>query len=282
MKRKPWLAGILNIILPGLGQLYCGRPLRGLALLLTTVLVLNVSIAIIVFVEGRPFNVILPIMLVLVMWLFLLINGILTARHIGTNYSLRTYNKWYFYVLLIIAWALVAGKLSPVFGEYEAFRHPSQSMENTILVGDYFLADMSAFRSTDPQPFDLVVFIYPVDNETKYIKRCVAGPGETVEIRDKTLFVNGVEVTEPDGVKYIDRTPDGQQVIQPRRPGGRDSRDNFGPFIVPRNRYFMMGDNRDNSYDSRYWGAVHRDLILGKPVRIHWSPHFDRVGMSVQ
>ena len=251
-------------------------------MLLTTVLVLNVSIAIIIFVEGKPFNVILPIMLVLAMWLFLLINGINTARHIGMNCSLRTYNKWYFYVLLIITWALVGGRLLPVFGEYEAFKQTAQSMENTILVGDYFLADMSAFSSADPQPSDLVVFIYPVDNETKYIKRCVAGPGDTVEIRDKTLFVNGVDVVEPGGAKYIDQTPDGQQIIQSRRPDGRDNRDNFGPYVVPNNSYFMLGDNRDNSFDSRYFGPVPAELILGKPVRIHWSPHFDRVGMSVQ
>lgn len=251
-------------------------------MLLTTVLAVNVSIAIIVFVEGKPFNVILPIMLVLAMWLFLLINGILTARHIGMNYSLRAYNKWYFYVLLVIAWAFASSELSPVFGKYEAFRQPSQSMENTIHVGDYLLDDMNAFRSAEPQPGDLVVFIYPGENGTKYIKRCMARPGDTVEIRDKTLFVNGVEVIEPDGVKYIDRTADGRQIIQPRRPDGRDSRDNFGPYVVPINSYFMLGDNRDNSFDSRYFGPVSAELILSKPVRIHWSPHFDRIGMSVQ
>ncbi len=165
----------------------------------------------------------------------------------------------------------------------EAYKIPSQSMEDTLLVGDFLLANKFVYGARlplvdwqlpavrDPQPGDVVIFDYPGDGVTKYIKRCVAGPGDTVEIKDKQLYVNGKIFPNPEYAKFIDTTPDGRQVIQPRRAGGLDSRDNWGPWIVPRNSYFMMGDNRDNSFDSRYWKAVHRDLILGEAMMVHWS-----------
>ncbi len=165
----------------------------------------------------------------------------------------------------------------------EAYKIPSQSMEDTLLVGDFLLANKVIYGARlplvnwrlpeirEPKPGDVVIFIYPVDGVTKYIKRCVATPGDTVEVKDKVLFINGRRSPNSEHAKFIDNVPGGGQVIQPRRPGGVDSRDNFGPYIVPRNCYFMMGDNRDNSYDSRYWGVVHKDLVLGEAIMIHWS-----------
>jgi len=164
----------------------------------------------------------------------------------------------------------------------EAYKIPSQSMEDTLLVGDFLLANKFIYGTRlplvnwrlpairEPHPGDVVIFIYPVDGVTKYIKRCVATAGDTVEVKDKVLFVNGKRFPDPEFCRY-DTNTDGSQKIAPRGPGGMDSKDNFGPLIVPRNRYFMMGDNRDNSYDSRYWGAVHEDLILGEAILVHWS-----------
>ncbi|MFH1686146.1 MAG: signal peptidase I [bacterium] len=159
----------------------------------------------------------------------------------------------------------------------EAYKIPSQSMEDTLLVGDFLLANklkygarlplvdwqLPSFR--DPEPGDVVIFIYPRDGITKYIKRCVAVGGDTVEVRAKQLFVNGQEFPNPDHSKFIEPR------ILERGPGGSDSRDNFGPYVVPRDHYFMMGDNRDNSYDSRYWGPVHKRLVLGQAILVHWS-----------
>jgi signal peptidase I len=165
----------------------------------------------------------------------------------------------------------------------EAYKIPSQSMEDTLLVGDFLLANKFVYGArlplvnwrlpaiSKPEPGDIVIFLFPRDGETKYIKRCVAGAGDTVEIKDKVLYVNGLEFEMPQHGKYIDTMASGEIVIQPRRPGGLDSRDNFGPFVVPDNCYFMMGDNRDNSFDSRYWGAVPYDLVLGEAILVHWS-----------
>lgn len=165
----------------------------------------------------------------------------------------------------------------------EAYKIPTASMEDTLLVGDFLLANKFVYGArlplvnwrlpaiSDPEPGDVVIFIFPGDGVTKYIKRCVATPGDTVMVRNKNLFVNGVRFADSVFVKHVDTTRRGRQNVQRRKPGGQDSRDNYGPYVVPPDSYFMMGDNRDNSYDSRYWRAVHRDLILGEAMLIHWS-----------
>ncbi|MDF1544456.1 MAG: signal peptidase I [bacterium] len=160
----------------------------------------------------------------------------------------------------------------------EAYKIPSSSMEDTLLVGDFLIANKFMYGSRlpfvdwrlpavdDPEPGDVVIFIYPGDGVTKYIKRCVAGPGDIVEVVDKQLFVNGAPFEDPEFSKYVDTLPDGRQRIQRNQ-----RRDNFGPYTVPPDSYFMMGDNRDNSLDSRFWGPVKKDLVLGQAMIIHWS-----------
>ncbi|MFH1374361.1 MAG: signal peptidase I [bacterium] len=282
MKRMAWLAALLTVCLPGLGHHYCGRTRRGIVAWVLVVVIANACFAALLFVDAAPLNVILPLVLGLAAGVAVVVDSVKTAKAVDTSFRSTKYHRWYVYIVIIAAWIILGPRLVPMFGTYESFKVPSTAMENTVLAGDYFLADMSAYRSAAPQRNDVVVFIYPVDGVTKYVKRCVALPGDTVEVRDKVVLVNGNRFEDPAQVKYIDTTADGGPVIQPRRAGKQDSRDNFGPFVVPRDCYFMMGDNRDNSYDSRYWGAVHRDLILGKAVRITWSQTFDRVGMSVK
>lgn len=165
----------------------------------------------------------------------------------------------------------------------EAYKIPTSSMEDTLLIGDFLLANKFVYGASlplvnwrlpaihNPQHGDVVIFIFPGDGVTKYIKRCIGVPGDTIEVRNKVLYVNHKLVPDPPHGKHIDTTATGQQNIQPRQLGEKDSRDNFGPYIVPRDTYFMMGDNRDNSYDSRYWGPVNKNLILGEAILIHWS-----------
>jgi signal peptidase I len=162
---------------------------------------------------------------------------------------------------------------------FATYMIPSGSMENTLLIGDFIVCNrfiygarlpMTDFRLPaveDPQAGDVVVFLYPGDGQTRYIKRCVAVGGDTVEVRDKQLFVNGVASTDAAGAKYIDRNAAGERRIVAKR-------DNFGPYVVPTDHFFMMGDNRDNSNDSRFWHpekSVSRDKIVGRASFIHWS-----------
>jgi signal peptidase I len=159
----------------------------------------------------------------------------------------------------------------------EAYKIPSKSMEDTLLVGDFLLANKFLYGSRlplplvdirlpavrDPKPGDVVIFKFPKDSTTNYIKRCIAVGGQTVEIRNKVVFVDGKRYENPDHVKYED----------PNRvaPAPQSPRDNYGPVKVPPGYLFMMGDNRDSSYDSRFWGFVPRDFVLGKAMVIHWS-----------
>jgi len=158
-----------------------------------------------------------------------------------------------------------------------SYRIPSGSMEDNLLIGDMVIVNKVIYGSkiplvgyrlpavSLPEPGDIVVFDYPGDRETAYVKRCVAVGGQTVEIKDKVLYIDGEPVPDPPGSKHNDGN------TYPRPGPDRFSRDNWGPFTVPDDYFFMMGDNRDNSADSRFWGPVHRDLLIGEPLFIYWS-----------
>ena len=157
-----------------------------------------------------------------------------------------------------------------------AYKIPSASMEDTLLVGDFLVCNQFIYGARlpfieyrfpsfrEPEPGDIVVFLYPEDSTTRYIKRCIAKGGDTVEVRNKQLFVNSTPFPNPQDSKFVDTLQNGQRRI-------RQDRDNYGPYVVPKNSYFMMGDNRDKSWDSRFWGPVSKDLIVGKALMIHWS-----------
>ena len=127
---------------------------------------------------------------------------------------------------------------------------PSPSMENTIMTGDSIFGNRLAYVLGDPQRFDIVIFRYPDDESQLFIKRIIGLPGETVEIIDGKVYIDGSETPLDDS--FTPETPTG----------------NYGPYTVPENCYFMLGDNRNNSKDSRFWQNtfVERDAILGKAV----------------
>lgn len=152
---------------------------------------------------------------------------------------------------------------------FQAFTIPSGSMLNTIQIGDYLLVnkfiygvkipftDKYLFRGEDPQHGDIIVFKFPGDESVDYIKRIVGIPGDVIEVRNKQLYRNGEPVQE----SYIRHT----------HPNLIGRLDNVGPVTVPEDEYFVMGDNRDNSEDSRAWGTVKREKIHGKAGAIYWS-----------
>ncbi len=155
----------------------------------------------------------------------------------------------------------------------QAFKIPSGSMESTLLVGDHILVNKFIYGTripfTDlrivplkkPQRGDVVVFIYPVDKKKDFIKRVVGTEGDTVEIINKKVYINGSPFDSPFAVN------DDDNVI----PGNMEPRDNYGPVTVPEASLFVMGDNRDHSYDSRYWGFVKLKGLKGKAFMIYWS-----------
>jgi signal peptidase I len=163
----------------------------------------------------------------------------------------------------------------------QTYQVPTGSMEKTILVGDHLLVNKFAFAPRvaglakllpyrDVHRGDIIVFKKPGDDVNPgnvLVKRAVAGPLETVVVRDKKLFVDGLPADAP-SVQHTD-----PEVFpnDPAIPDMARRRDQFGPFRVPEDSWFGMGDNRDNSLDSRYWGAIPRQNIFGRPTILYWS-----------
>jgi signal peptidase I len=164
----------------------------------------------------------------------------------------------------------------------QAFKIPSGSMKNTLLIGDHILVNKFIYGIkfpfikypmipvSTPERNDIVVFQFPEDPEKDFIKRVVGLPGDIVECRDKVLFVNGQKVDTSFAV-FND-----QHVL----PGSYQPRDNFGPVKIPDKSLFVMGDNRDESYDSRFWGVFDMAALKGKAFMIYWS--WDRNDFGVR
>jgi signal peptidase I len=154
----------------------------------------------------------------------------------------------------------------------QPFKIPSGSMEDTLLVGDHLMAvkflygtkipftDKRILKIRDPEAGDIIVFKFPDDPSKDFIKRCIATGGQRVEIKDKVVYVDGVEQKLPEHAKFV------EDFILPH-----NHRDNISEFVVPDDMLFMMGDNRDNSNDSRFWGYVPYKNIIGKAFIIYWS-----------
>lgn len=172
-----------------------------------------------------------------------------------------------------------------IFTSYiaQATQVPTESMKPTILVGDHFFLDKLGFRANYPEivrPWipertvgrgDILAFRSPTDQAIPFVKRVIAVGGDTVEIRGKSVYINGEKLDEPykihvDSSIYSDEgwTPEELRV-----------RDGYGPMVVPPDSFFLLGDNRDNSNDSRFWGFVNKDQLIGKPMFVYWSYEAD-------
>jgi signal peptidase I len=159
----------------------------------------------------------------------------------------------------------------------QAFKIPSGSMKSTLLIGDHILVnkfiygikipilDKEIIHFADPKRKDIVVFRYPVDESKDFIKRVIGLPGDTVQIEDKRVYVNGEPLDEPYAVHSDKRI----------LPAMASPRDNMGPIVVPPASLFVMGDNRDESYDSRFWKFVKMSELKGKAFIIYWSWNSD-------
>jgi len=166
----------------------------------------------------------------------------------------------------------------------QAFKIPTGSMEENLLIGDHLLVNKFVFAPTATpverallpigtiKRGDVIVFKYPEEPERDFIKRVIGLPGETVELRDKKVYVNGNGLDEP----YVHFLQPPGQNSEFHEVTSFDVRERYGPVSVPAEHYFVMGDNRDNSQDSRYWGFLPRDYVKGKALVIYWSYEAER------
>ncbi|MBI4611367.1 MAG: signal peptidase I [Candidatus Rokubacteria bacterium] len=174
----------------------------------------------------------------------------------------------------------------------QAFTIPSGSMMDTLQVGDYILVNKFLYGAEVPftgwhlpglrQPHrgDIVVFKYPLDEKRDFIKRIAAVPGDELVIRGNQIIINGGPAAEPyvkpgtgafTPPRYLADRGSGEPCLAQAANAAERQPDQFGPIVIPRGHYFVMGDNRDNSQDSRYWGCLKREHIRGKAFLIYWS-----------
>ena len=161
-------------------------------------------------------------------------------------------------------------------GVVQAFKIPTGSMENNLLIGDHLLVNKFIFGPTptsiarkllpvrDIRRGDVIVFKYPDEPDRDFIKRVIGLPGETLELRAKKVYIDGQPLDEP-YVHFLEPASDAQETTL------FDVRERYGPVRVPEGQYFVMGDNRDNSQDSRYWGFLPRHYVKGRALMIYWS-----------
>lgn len=261
--RKPWLAGLLALLSPAVGYAYVGKLQKGIVISLV-LLFLYPALAILLKVKITKFFllclVIIPIAIICVLFL----DCYKTAKKNNISYVLKPYNKWWAYLFLYIFFGILLTSLSQNYTRknlIQAFKIPAGSMLPTLEIGDHILVDKGVYIKHPIQRGDIIVFPMPDKHEINYIKRVVALPGDTIEILNKELFINGIKQKDEYAL-YLDT-----RVI------AKDSspRDNFGPIQIPEGNVFVMGDNRDNSHDSRFYGFIPTRAVKGKFVQIYWS-----------
>jgi len=268
--RSPYRAAAASLFIPGLGQLYNGevRKVRMVwAAGLVVVLVVSLTGAM-----ERFWGMVLVMVLGAALVFGALVDAVRTARSLE-SYTPKSFNRWFVYVGVFAVVALAGFPRSMI--DAKALRIPSESNQPTLRVGDLIMARLETPESYKNHRGDILVFKYPGDNKTMYIKRVIALPGETVEIRGTSLLVNGQPIAES-WARLIEASI-------------KDYDLDFGPFRVPDQTLFVLGDNLANSADSRHWGPLKRENIIGVASFIYfsWDPHnnrvrFNRIGRDVR
>lgn len=285
-RRRPWIAALLSFGVAGLGHLYAGQPGAAISAFLTSALAGATMLASSLFLPLAPLNIVLGVLVVLSVYLGIPVHAAFAARSTATNYRLRPYNRWYLY---LGALALSAFVLQPAVYAFlkarivEAFRVPSAAMAPTIEVGDFLYAAKwpAAVRAVG---YGAIVVHESVEEPgLKVIKRVVGLPGDTLRMEAGALYRNGQRLVEPYVVHNdLQRSEDPVQRAKMRSwqakyltaresDGYSPDLQDWGPVAVPADSFFGLGDNRDTSYDSRYYGFVPFSRILGRPWVVYFS-----------
>jgi len=258
--RKPWLAGLLQLFIPGMGNLYCGNPGRGLLFFGLGIGTMQLAWAGILILPS-VWNVVVAAGIWLAMQIVIVVSAIQCARSAGHGYRRKRYNRWYVYaaILLVVIVIDEAYSREIIPGIGHVYRIPTQSMEPTILSGDSIAVNKVAYWFHSPQRGDLVVFLQSEQPKIPMVKRIIALPSEVIEFRNNSVFINGTQLEEPFAHATSEHAPDDLY---------SDAR---SPTRVPDGAYFVLGDSRDNSLDSRHFGSVPANQIFGKVRMVFYS-----------
>lgn len=268
--RKPWLALVLSLVITGLGQIYNGQWKKGVLFFLA-----ETVCGVVFFFAFASFAGMLGAVLALIVFnLFVAGEAFVSARRLN-QYSLKPCNRWWIYGAILCLSFLSGLAFEDALGAwfYKTYQAPSGSMLPTVRIGDHFMVEMLSGDAVIERG-DIIVFRFPEDETKDFIKRVIGLPGETVEMSAKQVLVNGKPLDEP----YVQHT----------KPSDVPGRDNFSPVSLGQGEYFVMGDNREASYDSRFWGPVGRSAIFGRtqylyfPADMGSSDWFERLGMELR
>ena len=259
-KRSLILSAVLSLVTPGLGHLYNGKVkiaiLIPIIFLVITNIIYQTSL-----IKSFTFFVVL-VVFVIITYIFTMIHSMVLAKH-NNNFEIKRFNRLAIYILWPILFFSIR-EITPANHSIHTFRIPTTGMENTLKVDDLIMADMEFYTHHKVQRNDVVLFKGSKDNLIR-IKRVIALGGEKIKIDSGNIFINGKNYKE-DNPNIIYET------------------DNFvdiDEFAIPENQFYLLGDNRPDSFDSREFGAVPDSLIIGKPVYIYAGEKFDRIGKYV-
>jgi signal peptidase I len=292
-RRRLWVVIVLFIINSGLPFVYCGNLILGIKVAIFASIVFTVLPVIAILIPTTACLISLAITIALID-LIIFIFAIRYAVNKNKINHHDFFNPWpqivIFVIIVLVAKSILSGAIK--ISVIEAFKIPASSMEKTLLVGDYLLAEKISYGARLPIPFtdirlpasqepkvnDIIIFKFPLNPGINYIKRCVAVEGQSVEIIDKQLFVDDSLIPLPLYATHSDINlyPHSEAITYQQGQNCRDqvtlgNRDNMPKIVIPKGKLFVMGDNRDNSYDSRFWGCLDRKAVVGKAVMIHWS-----------
>ena len=276
-RRNPFVAFLLSFFCRGLGQLYNGQ-LKRAVVFFSLELILSIMACILFRHMLASFDTAVTALTIIVsigiaFMVFVAVDAYRGASR-TRELKLKRYNRWYIYVALMLASIYL---INPTFSllitrNFKAYTIGSSGMKPALLVGDHLGCDVTYWRAHKPQRGDLVIFINPEDRTNDLLKRVIAVEGETIEIRDKRVYIDGQKIEDPWGV-HLESTIIAAHVLP---------RDNMAPVRIPEDSVFVLGDNRDRSLDSRFWGPVDMRDLTGRPLYIYWAKDRHRIGMSLK
>jgi signal peptidase I len=277
--RKPWISVLLSLTSPGLGHIDNGNLKQGFIIYATVMVSAITAYTLWAYVIPNLFVFLLLVIAGVIAQIKIALHAAQQSRHLTSD----IWRPWQSRPMgLIVLFLISTFILEPVVSATgksiaKSYKIPGDAMNPTLLIGDHIpvkqayyginlpFANHLLVEFSSPQRGDVIVFKYPEDESKDFIKRVIGLPGDRVEIRHQQAYINDQPLTEPYAV-HLKGVP-ADMALRPR--------DEFGPVIVPADSYFVLGDNRDYSLDSRYWGFVKVEEIMGQAYSIYWSWNSD-------
>jgi signal peptidase I len=271
-RRIPIIAFLLSIPLQGLGHMYNGQLWKGILFFCGSWLLLLVLGLSGLFLSLSGFFFALAA--ALIYRIFVATHAAIEAARLKTVH-LKWYNKWYVYICALLIIGILESVLFPTYRQIigmRSYRVPSTAMTPTLKIGDHFTTKLGIYKQRLPERGDIVTFPFPEDRSITFLMRVIGLPGERIQIKDKVVFINDRSLDDPWSVHTDEHV------------ASRDAfpRDNFGPMDIPEGEVFVLGDDRDYSQDSRFWGNLKIKDIEGKALYIYWSDDYDRIGKKLE